>query len=98
LSEVAPSPVVELNRAVAVSKADGPAAGLEIVDRLLDEPALRHYHLLPTVRADFLARMERTEEAVAELERAAEMTQNARERRLLLERAAGLRTKSYRES
>ena len=89
LAEVAPSPVVELNRAVAVGMADGPAAGLEIVDALRDEPTLARYHLLPTVRGDLLARLGRADEARAEFERAAAMTRNQAERRLLLERAGG---------
>jgi RNA polymerase sigma-70 factor, ECF subfamily len=88
LSEVAPSPVVELNRAVAVSMAFGPAQGLEIVDVLTQEPTLRSYHLLPSVRGDFLAKLGRYSEARSEFERAAELTQNARERELLLGRAA----------
>ncbi|HXO18839.1 MAG TPA: RNA polymerase sigma factor [Thermoanaerobaculia bacterium] len=88
LAEVAPSPVVELNRAVAVAMAYGPAAGLEIVDELTAEPTLASYHLLPSVRADLLAKLGRSEEARAELERAASLTRNARERDLLLERAA----------
>ena len=88
LSEVAPSPVVELNRAVAVSMAFGPARGLEIVDVLTQEPTLRSYHLLPSVRGDFLAKLGRYSEARPEFERAAELTQNARERELLLGRAA----------
>ena len=88
LAQLAPSPVVELNRAVAVGMASGPAAGLAIVDRLLDEPALRGYHLLPSVRADFLCKLGRTAEACAELERAASLTRNAREKNLLLQRAA----------
>jgi predicted RNA polymerase sigma factor len=79
---------VELNRAVAVSMASGPAAGLELVDRLADEPALRGYHLLPSVRADFLKKLGRLDEARAEFERAASLTRNARERDLLLSRAA----------
>lgn len=83
-----PSPVVELNRAVAVSMADGPGPALEIVDRLTTEPALRDYHLLPSVRGDLLARLGRTEEARTEFERAAELTRNERERELLLRRAA----------
>jgi RNA polymerase sigma factor (sigma-70 family) len=91
LVDVTPSPIVELNRAVAVSMAFGPAAGLAIVDALLEEPALAGYHLLPAVRADLLARLGRLAEARAELERAAGMTRNARERDLLLERAAKLR-------
>ncbi len=87
LDQVAPSPVVTLNRAVAVSMAFGPAAALEIVDALLDEPGLRHYHLLPSVRGDLLARLGRETEARAEFARAAAMTRNERERDLLLERA-----------
>ena len=86
-----PSPVVELNRAVAVSMAFGPQAGLDLVDELAGEPALRSYHLLPSVRGDLLARLGRADEARAELERAALMTRNARERDQLLERAAELR-------
>ena len=82
-----PSPVVELNRAVAVAMAFGPAAGLEIVDTLLEEPALKDYHLLPSVRGDFLAKLGRYDEARAECERAAALTRNARERDLLLARA-----------
>jgi RNA polymerase sigma-70 factor (ECF subfamily) len=88
LSRLAPSPVVELNRAVAVSMAFGPAAGLELVDALLDEPSLKSYHLLPTVRADLLAKLGRLDEARADFERAASLTRNARERELLLARAA----------
>lgn len=87
LAEATRSPVVELNRAVAVSMAFGPAAGLEIVDALADEPALRSYHLLPSVRGDLLAKLGRSREARAELERAASLAQNARERDLLLARA-----------
>ncbi len=90
LAEVVPSPVVELNRAVAVGNADGPTAGLAIADALLEEPALEGYHLLPSVRADLLAKLGRTDEARAELVRAAGLTRNARERRLLEERAARL--------
>ena len=82
-----PSPVVELNRAVAVSMAEGPAPALEIVDALVAEPALRDYHLLPSVRGDLLARLGRTAEAHEEFVRAAELTRNARERELLLARA-----------
>lgn len=89
LARLAPSPVVELNRAVAVAMASGPAAGLEIADALMSEPSMRSYHLLPSVRGDFLAKLGRFEEARAELERAASLTRNARERALLLERAAG---------
>ena len=84
-----PSPVVELNRAVALSMAFGPEAGLELVDELVDEPALRSYHLLPSVRGDLLFKLGRVDEARGEFERAAGMTRNERERALLLERAAG---------
>ena len=84
------SPVVELNRAVAVAMAFGPAAGLELVEALAGDPSLASYHLLPSVRADLLERLGRREEAYAELTRAAGMTANERERRLLLERAAEL--------
>jgi predicted RNA polymerase sigma factor len=90
LAQLTPSPVVELNRAVAYAMAFGPAAGLEIVDALMSEPALEGYHLLPSVRGDFLAKLGRSDEARAELERAASLTRNARERQLLLERAARL--------
>jgi RNA polymerase sigma factor (sigma-70 family) len=88
LASLAPSPVVELNRAVAVGMAHGPAAGLALVDALRDEPALETYHLLPSVRGDLLSKVGRWEEARAEFERAASLTRNARERTLLLERAA----------
>ena len=88
LARRAPSPVVELNRAVAVSRASGPAAGLEIVDQLASEPGMRDYHLLPSVRGDLLARLGRLAEARAEFERAASLAGNLRERALLLERAA----------
>jgi RNA polymerase sigma-70 factor (ECF subfamily) len=88
LARTAPSPVVELNRAVAVAMAFGPAAGLEIADSLVDEPTLGSYHLLPAVRGDLLARLGRTEEARREFERAAELTRNFRERDLLRARAA----------
>ena len=87
LARVAPSPVVDLNRAVAVSAAFGPAAGLEIVDALGSEPSLEGYHLLPSVRGDLLVKLGRFEEARRELERAASLTRNGRERELLLERA-----------
>nr|WP_202477894.1 sigma-70 family RNA polymerase sigma factor [Streptomyces sp. SID5470] len=87
LAARAPSPVVELNRAVAVSMADGPGPALEIVEALTDEPALLDYHLLPSVRGDLLARLGRTTEARAEFERAAALTRNERERELLLDRA-----------
>ncbi len=83
-----PSPIIELNRAVAVSMAFGPEAGLQILDQLLAEPSLRSYHLLPAVRGDLLTKLGRFEEARRELERAAGLTRNARERALLLERAA----------
>ncbi len=88
LGKLNPSPVIELNRAVALSMAYGPEAGLEVVDKLTSEPALKSYHLLPSVRADFLAKLGRLEEAQVEFERAAEMTGNDRERKLLLDRAA----------
>lgn len=88
LGAVAPSPVVELNRAVAVSMAFGPPAALPIVDALLAEPALRSYHLLPAVRGDLLSKLGRRDEARAELERAAALTRNERERSLLLAKAA----------
>jgi len=91
LAAVAPSPVVELNRAVAVSRASGPEAALPIVDALLSEPALKAYHLLPVVRADLLEKLGRGAEACAELERAAALTRNERERALLLERATRVR-------
>ncbi|KRA55130.1 RNA polymerase subunit sigma-24 [Pseudoxanthomonas sp. Root65] len=87
LAQIAPSPVVELNRAVAVSMATGPASALPLVDRLLDEPAMKQYHLLPSVRGDLLFKLERREEARAEFERAAALTRNAREQALLLARA-----------
>jgi len=88
LAQVTPSPVVELNRAVAVSRAFGPAAGLVIVDAIAADRALAGYHLLPSVRGDLLARLGRNAEAAAEFRRAAEMTRNERERSLLLGRAA----------
>ncbi len=87
LAEVAPSPIVELNRAVAVGMAAGPAAGLELVDSLVRDPALENYHLLPSVRGDLLKKLGRMDEARAEFERAASITRNVRERDLLLERA-----------
>jgi RNA polymerase sigma-70 factor (ECF subfamily) len=90
LAQIAPSPVVELNRAVAVAQAFGPAAGLELADALLDEPALRGYHLLPSVRGELLARLGRAEEARAELVRAAAMAGNEPERELLMRRAAAV--------
>ncbi len=88
LAQLAPSPIVELNRAVAVGMAFGPAAGLEVVDALTAEPALRDYHLLPAVRGDLLTKLGRLDEARAELERGASLTRNTRERALLLDRAA----------
>jgi len=87
LSRIAPSPVIDLNRAVALSMAFGAAAGLEVVDALTAEGALEHYHLLPSVRGDLLKKLGRLEEARAEFERAAALTRNARERQLLLGRA-----------
>jgi predicted RNA polymerase sigma factor len=87
LAQLTPSPIVELNRAVAVAMAFGPAAGLELLDALSAEPLLKAYHLLPSVRGDFLFKLGRFVEAQAEFERAASMTQNTRERNLLLERA-----------
>ena len=88
LAQLTPSPVVELNRAVALAMAFGPAAGLELVDELTLEPSLKSYYLLPSVRGDLLAKLNRFDEARAEFERAASLTRNARERKLLLERAA----------
>jgi RNA polymerase sigma factor (sigma-70 family) len=88
LSQIQPTPIVRLNRAVAVSMAFGPAAGLELVDALQSEPSLKNYHLLPSVRGDFLAKLGRFDEARSEFERAAELTRNTRERTLLLDRAA----------
>lgn len=88
LARLAPSPVVELNRAVAIAMAFGPQAGLDLVDALTSEPTLENYHLLPSVRGDLLEKLGRKGEARAEFERAASMTRNARERTLLLERAA----------
>jgi predicted RNA polymerase sigma factor len=90
LAQLMPSPVVELNRGVALGMAFGPAAGLEVIDALRSEPALASYHLLPSVRGDLLAKLGRLEEARAELKRAAELTQNARERRLLLKKMEAL--------
>jgi RNA polymerase sigma factor (sigma-70 family) len=91
LAALEPSPIVELNRAVAVSMADGPAAGLALADKLAEEPALRGYHLLPSVRGELLRRLGRLDEAAPELERAAELTRNNRERELLLARARACR-------
>ena len=90
LAQLTSSPVVELNRAVALGMAFGPAAGLELVDSLKDEPALAGYHLLPSVRGDLLAKLGRFEEARAEFARAAAMTQNARERALLEKKGESL--------
>ena len=87
LADLNPSPIVQLNRAVALGMASGPAAGLELVDMLIADPALKNYHLLPAIRGDFLAKLARFEEACTEFERAASLTQNARERDLLLDRA-----------
>jgi predicted RNA polymerase sigma factor len=94
LAGVTGSPVVELNRAVAVAMAFGPAAGLELVDALAGEQALADYHLLPSVRADLLTRLGRRDEARTELQRALRLTRNARERTLLLERIAALAARS----
>jgi RNA polymerase sigma factor (sigma-70 family) len=87
LVRVVPSPIIELNRAVAVGMAYGPSAALRIVDELVDEPSLRNYHLLPSVRGDLLMKLDRVDEARAEFQKAAGMTRNARERELLLARA-----------
>jgi RNA polymerase sigma-70 factor, ECF subfamily len=87
LAQLTPSPVVELNRAVAVAMALGPAAGLQIIDTLVSEPSLKAYHLLPSVRGDFLFKLGRFAEAQAEFERAVLLTRNAREREFLLDRA-----------
>jgi len=92
LSQLAPSPVVELNRAVALAMAFGPAKGLELVDALTPEPAFKSYHLLPSVRGYLLKKLGRFDEARAEFERAASLTRNARERDLLLDRARTCRT------
>jgi predicted RNA polymerase sigma factor len=88
LAHVAPSPIIELNRAVAVSMAEGPGAGLAILDAIADEPALKNYHLVSSVRADLLRKLARLDEAHSEFVRAAALTQNSRERALLLSRAA----------
>src|SRR6185437_6152353 len=87
LAQVAPSPVVELNMAVALSMAFGPEAGLEVIDTLTSEPALEDYHLLPAVRGDLLEKLGRAREARLEFERAASLARSARERKFLLERA-----------
>lgn len=91
LAAINPSPIVELNRAVAISMAEGPAAGLAAVDRLVSEPSLKNYHLLPSVRADLLGKLDRHGEAQTEFERAAAMTRNGQERTLLLARAKNAR-------
>ena len=96
LAQRTPSPIVELNRAVAVGMAFGPEAGLRLVDALLEEPSLAKYHLLPSVRGDLLAKLERHDEAAAEFERAASLTRNAREQNLLEERARASRALSSR--
>ena len=88
LVRLSPSPIVELNRAVALAMAYGPKAGLEVVDRLTDEASLKNYHLLPSVRGDFLSKLGRFEEAQSEFARAARLTRNAREQKLLLDRAS----------
>jgi predicted RNA polymerase sigma factor len=90
LAQLTPSPVIELNRAVALSMAFGPAVGLELIEKLGAEPVLKNYHLLPSVRGDLLAKLGRIEEAREELAKAAAMTQNEKERQLLLNRAAAL--------
>ena len=87
LAQLTPSPIVELNRAVAVAMAFGPAAGLELIDPLASEPSLKTYHLLPSVRGDFLFKLGRFAEAQAEFQRAASLTRNAREHKFLLDRA-----------
>ena len=97
LAELRPSPVVALNRAVAVGMAHGPAAGLELADALQAEASLASYHLLPSVRGDLLSKLGRTDEARAEFERAATLTRNERERRLLLERAARCARQTFRQ-
>jgi RNA polymerase sigma-70 factor (ECF subfamily) len=103
LARIVPSPVIELNRAVAVSMASGPAAGLELVEEIRSEPSLKSYHLLPTVRGDLLQKLGRFEEAAREFERAASLTKNERERGVLLGRAeecgrgAGKRARSGKE-
>ncbi len=98
LAQLTPSPIIELNRAVAVAMAFGPAAGLEIADKLLSESSLEKYHLLPGVRGDLLAKVGRFPEARAELERAASLTRNSRERELLLDRAAALESELSRQA
>jgi RNA polymerase sigma factor (sigma-70 family) len=90
LAQISPSPIIELNRAVALGMAFGPEAGLELLEAIKDEPVLSNYHLLPGVRADLLEKLDRQEEAASEYRRAADMTENGRERELLLSRAARL--------
>jgi predicted RNA polymerase sigma factor len=90
LGQISPSPIVELNRAVALSMAFGPEIGLELIDKLSAEPSLKNYHLLPSVRGDFLAKLGRFDEARIEMERAASLTQNEQERKMLLNRAISL--------
>jgi predicted RNA polymerase sigma factor len=97
LARLTPSPIVELNRAVAIAMAFGPSAGLEIVDALTSDPALKNYHLLPSVRGDFLVKLGRFDEARVEFQRAAALTRNVRERELLLARAAECERKSSSE-
>ncbi|MEG9438259.1 RNA polymerase sigma factor [Edaphobacter sp. HDX4] len=98
LAQVTPSPIVELNRAVAVSMAQGPAAGLQLVDMLREEASLKNYHLLPSVRGDLLYKLDRLEEARAEFERAASLTRNAREQTFLLNRVRDCTTPTTRNS
>jgi RNA polymerase sigma factor (sigma-70 family) len=93
LAQLTPSPIVELNRAVALGMAFGPEAGLELLDTIVEEPSLREYHLLPSVRGDLLAKLGRDDEAAAEFRRAASLTANARERELLLGRAEESRSR-----
>ncbi|MFN8411132.1 MAG: RNA polymerase sigma factor [Anaerolineales bacterium] len=98
LAQLSPSPIVELNRAVAVSMAFGPEAGLEIVDSLISESSLKSYHLLPSVRADLLSKLGRFSEACEEFKQAAHLTRNSRERELLLERAATMAKLASRDN
>jgi predicted RNA polymerase sigma factor len=95
LSQVMPSPVVDLNRAVAVAKAFGPEAGLELVDALRDEPALSNYHLLPSVRGHLLEEVGRTDEARIEFRRAAVLTRNRQEKALMRRRSDGVRPGTF---
>jgi predicted RNA polymerase sigma factor len=95
LAQLAPSPIVELNRAVALSMAYGPAVGLALVDQLNEDPSLVNYHLLPSVRGDLLAKLGRYDEAREEFFRAAALTRNGRERDLLFERARSTGTSQY---